>query len=646
MDANKMILKTYKTESPIRTGYNDSGILSFGEDNGKTDAMIREEIQNSLDARYSEGTDKITTVEFAIFDMKTQNIPCYNDFTKEIEKCYNSWKDRVSKENAGLKAINKIKEILEKETTKIMRISDYNDSGLYGTNRSNTPFDNLVKARGVSDKIAGTGGSYGLGKDAAFSMSEYRTVFYSSVTKEDEPYTIGVAKLPGYEYDGNNYTGDLFFSDKNGDPTAFQVFQQGYTRNISQCGLDKYIFGINDDVENDFGEKLISSVIKNFLYSVISGKLIVKYKDITISKETLEDYIEKYKEIIEPIALEQYNAIINPTFKTSITLFETDDVQIYFKEENDMTSRKIGVYRLNGMKIFDRGRFSTGINFSGAVILQGKKVNDFFKQFENPEHNKWLKESMDKVKDANKMQLQLFRPIYNKIDEIKQAQYNENLVLDGIEDYLPLYFFDKKKSNSKKCDTLSNKIVSDKKKKTKKTKNKKLANTLDTFKTKDGKTIEAEVIELPTKKIDGKVTDGKYSVTIYDTDKEPEIKEMTKEEYNLFKGEKSIEKERTKAWREVSDEDIEINTFCEDGIYHLFIEPNKNIKEGYIEIKLVGETGSFDTKINSATIEEKDVLSSDSKIKIENLKKATTTCIDFTLEEEERFTIEVYIYEI
>lgn len=645
MNINKMILKTYKTESPIRTGYNDSGILSFGEDNGKTDAMIREEIQNSLDARYSEGTGKETIVEFAIFDISTEEIPCYEEFKLEIEKCYNSWKNRVSEENTGLKAINEIKSTLEKETTKVMRVSDYNDSGLYGVNKSNTPFDNLIKARGVSDKVSGTGGSYGLGKDAAFSMSEYRTVIYSSVTKEDEPYTIGVSKLPGYEYEGNNYTGDIFFSDKNGNPTSFKSFQKGYKRDITQCGLDKYIFGINNEIENDFDKKLISSVIKNFLVAIIHGQLIVKYKHITISKETLKEYIEKYKEIIDPIALEQYEAITNSTLEVCITVFETDDVKIYFKEETDITSRKIGVYRLNGMKIFDRSGFPTGINFSGAIILQGKTVNDFFKQFENPEHNKWLKESIDKVKGAGEKQSQLFRPIYNEINEIKKLKYSENVALEGLEDYLPMYFFDEKKSSSKKRETLSNKIISDKPKKTKKTKLKS-TNTLDHFKTRDGKTVEAEIIELPSKKIDGTTTNGKYSVTIYENDKEPKITEMTKEEYNLFKGENRVIKERTKAYREVSDEEIEVNTFCEDGIYHLFIEPNKNIKEGYIEIKLVGETGSFDTKIINATIEGKDVLSSDSQIKIENLIKNSATCVDFTLEEEERFTIEVYVYEI
>ena len=78
----------------------------------------------------------------------------------------------------------------------LLRVSDFNTIGLKGVNsRSSSPWTNLVKAQGVSDKASTDGGSFGIGKNAAYACSDLRTIIYSTLTVDGEVGTQGVASL-------------------------------------------------------------------------------------------------------------------------------------------------------------------------------------------------------------------------------------------------------------------------------------------------------------------------------------------------------------------------------------------------------------------------------------------------------------------
>jgi hypothetical protein len=78
-------------------------------------------------------------------------------------------------------------DLIDKDSVKVLRIADYNTKGLLGPCSSGHPFHSLVKATGVSSKEDDTsGGSFGIGKNAVFAISDLQTVFYSTIYLDDK----------------------------------------------------------------------------------------------------------------------------------------------------------------------------------------------------------------------------------------------------------------------------------------------------------------------------------------------------------------------------------------------------------------------------------------------------------------------------
>lgn len=153
------------------TGISEAGIETFK--GSPILSLAREICQNSLDARLDN--EKPVIVEFKVDSICSDEIEDFDKLREALVLCKEFWiKNKNSKtvdffERASLTASQK--EIL------IMRVSDYNTTGLTGSREKyNTPWQNLVKSSGVSDKSGSSGGSFGIGKSAPFVCSDFRTV--------------------------------------------------------------------------------------------------------------------------------------------------------------------------------------------------------------------------------------------------------------------------------------------------------------------------------------------------------------------------------------------------------------------------------------------------------------------------------------
>lgn len=376
-------------------GINDAGIETFTANLNQS--LVREVIQNSLDAAVDD--TKPVLVEFSRFDIPQNEFPDLDNFRNAIIKCRKSNDDDPN----AVRFFKNAEQILDRKSISVLRISDYNTRGLEGSDTcaKGTSWSRLVKESGSSNKGQGSGGSFGIGKSAAFACSDLRTVFYSSMDIRNLKSDFGVAKLVSFKDDNDEWTTGTRFYSENTKFVAIRgklaSFDHNYTRDSP--GTDIYVMGMH---EKDFKAEFIKAVLMEFLVSINSGKLVVKIQDDVIDSDKISKYIydlqesdSKNKEIS---ALANYYDLITSSKSTvkKIKLdsneygkefgFKDGECTLYLKEGNGL-NRKILITRKAGMRILEKNRISGSIEFTGVMIMEGDNMNEAFKRMEVPSHD-------------------------------------------------------------------------------------------------------------------------------------------------------------------------------------------------------------------------------------------------------------------
>jgi hypothetical protein len=162
-----------------KDGLNDSGIETFK--GVPYESLAREVIQNSLDATRKELGAPVQ-VHFELHHVPRNIFPCADSFIDILKACKSEKPDHEETQKFFSAAIS----LMEKEELSVLKISDYNTTGLLGSSGSGNinDWENLIKSSGSSDKGSGKGGSFGIGKNAPFVCSRLRTVCYSTLDKD------------------------------------------------------------------------------------------------------------------------------------------------------------------------------------------------------------------------------------------------------------------------------------------------------------------------------------------------------------------------------------------------------------------------------------------------------------------------------
>ena len=133
-------------------------------------SLVREILQNSLDNPLDK--DQPVRVEFSLEYIKRENLPDMDGLLKAIQ---NVWKTGTHATRTDIK-IREASEIASREKIPVMKIADFNTTGMEGTDsdqeheQMDTPFHNYLKTDG-SNTTAGTGGSFGLGKADPYELN-------------------------------------------------------------------------------------------------------------------------------------------------------------------------------------------------------------------------------------------------------------------------------------------------------------------------------------------------------------------------------------------------------------------------------------------------------------------------------------------
>jgi len=408
-------------------GIADSGVETFNGTPIKS--LAREICQNSLDANTNKGLP--TKVEFKVFEIKPSDIPDFGGLEDAFKRSLDFWSSQKSDKAKSFfkKAIS----IAKKDKVTCLRISDYNTTGLIGSREEyNSPWCNLTKSTGASDKSGSNGGSFGIGKYAPFACSSFRTVFYSTADCEGICAYQGVARLTSFKNKKGDITQGIgFYGGEKNAPVYNQIsLDPSFKRPEKQYGSDIFIVGFNGG--DDWQHQMVASILDGFLYAVYNSSLIVDVNGTVISKDTLGDLVESHKPYFQEHADEYYRTLTDDKIARTFNDELKDDPEIAGKLTLRLMimpefHRRAAMVRETGMKIKDKGNINGLIPFAGVLFIEGNAINSYLRSLENPQHLEWEIERASNKSKARRLLSYLTRFIKSSLDEMKNDDSEEAL---------------------------------------------------------------------------------------------------------------------------------------------------------------------------------------------------------------------------
>ncbi len=410
---------------------NNPGIESFNDT--PLNSLAREICQNSLDA-VNHLSGRPVEIHFSKCEIAKNEFPDIDSFIQILEAC-KAYRPNSKKFQAFF---DKALVIANQEKIPCLMISDQNTTGLMGVGESkHTDWYKLTKAVGGSDKSEGLG-SFGIGKFAPYANSDLRTVFYSTKNLNNEFGFQGVSRLVTHEMNGVTTRGTGYFGIREKNRPIVQkssipgfILREDYGTNILISGFKEIV---------DWESEIISAVVINFFYALMTEKLVVKAGNKVINSSTLPSIIKKLKEekrdgytsaYYSTLTSSEAREFVNENFegmgKISLKILIDKDYP-----------KKVAMVRGSGMKIFDKGNFLTPLRFAGVFNVIGDPINKYLKSLENPQHNNFLKaRDEEDPKNAERILGKLYSWINSRVKSIAEEQVAEEADIEGVSKFLP-----------------------------------------------------------------------------------------------------------------------------------------------------------------------------------------------------------------
>lgn len=614
-------------------GISEAGIETFK--GSPIPSLAREICQNSLDARLDK--ELPVTVEFCLSIIPTSEISHFIELKRAIVSCRDFW---IKNNNAKtVKFFEKAIKVADKRNIRILRISDYNTTGLTGSKQKyNTPCQNLVKSSGVSDKSGSSGGSFGIGKSAPFVCSELRAVVYSTIDEEGIHASQGVARLVSFEDLTSRFKkgvitqGIGYYGNKDNNSAIEDTLSYGnYKRNT--VGTDVNIIGFLDS--DNWIADITNAVLDGFLISIIKKDLIIKIDNHIIDVSSIGKYIEQYKTTAK-LAYEYYQVLTSDkTHRFSVDFNRLGVITLYALLNPDF-KRKVLVTRKNGMKIFDKGNISGSIGFAGVLILEDEIINSYFREMETPQHDDWQPARHTKPTEAKKYRTELFQLVKSKIIEMGHDISTDQIDAEGVGDYLPDESL-VSPQNENRVETLENE-----------TKNIELTQIKQIF-------AQSRIVKKGTQHIENSRLESDVDLSgFFDNASEEELAFLPRAEtnsrldrHNNSSSEKEVSENKSSIVKAEKISPIFIRLFMSDYVkkqYTLIFSLGETIEYALVKLSISGEQNNEEINIKSSRLSsspESNLLVSNGMIYLGKIIKKTRVAIRFEIDYNDMCSMEV-----
>ncbi len=413
-------------------GIRDGDIELF--DKTRYQSVVREAIQNSLDARLSY--DEPVKVIFNFFKLEKSKYPDITNIEERLLFCKN-W-DKANEDDIEL--ISNMIGSIESDEYSCLEISDYNTTGM----EVDSSFDSFARSRNISTKNnSGSAGSKGMGKAAYFAASYLHTLFVTSIYHKDNSCLFqGISRISTHSIGKKLYNYKGYYSDDFSPVSSPNTIPDIFKR--SQSGTSIFIIGLWPDYNRD--QSMAKELLNNFWLAIYEGELIVQIGGKEYNKENIYDEIVKcFEDVYES---GQYNSNPNPrpyiesylgincTNKTYDGKIQILGNVKFIIAQNEKYQGRIANFRKSKMLIYkDPSKLYRG--YCGIFICTDKKGNKILKKLENATHTEWKKGNWKATKGKDALH-HLHEFIKGCIDDFIGDQHGNEITIPAFDKLLSL----------------------------------------------------------------------------------------------------------------------------------------------------------------------------------------------------------------
>ncbi len=444
------------------------------DDVGLAEALVREVIQNSSDASDQTGPVK---VRFRI-----------RELTGSSESALKTMLSPLGSHLEACKFKNAIN--MADGTIRTLTVEDFNTKGLTGSfdTRDDDNFTNFWRNLARSAKSGKDGGRWGLGKLVFSSASGAKAFFGLTRRNGDHSNSVmGQAVLRHHVINGKSYVPHGFwFSHRSdneqnlqlpvSDPEKVSDFSAlaGFTR-TDQAGLSILIPFLAEGIDD---QTILSGVVRNYYFPILSGKLEVEVGDKVVNSETFLSIAQSLPDTGVPFEfVKEISDRINgePDFLAGKNIGKVELDDGFFQEEvleemkaayaaGKMIKIRVPIV-LRPKMVADKGshldlylktlpeneqpfslhsrgpiilsaerRYFSGAAAWGALVADDPLVAAFLGDAENPAHTRWNPHA-EKVKNNWRMPIETLvtirrslKNLYNLVAELEELEDTEALI--------------------------------------------------------------------------------------------------------------------------------------------------------------------------------------------------------------------------
>ena len=348
-------------------------------------------------------------VSFDLVTLDAIEIPAIAKLRLAVDAC--STAAVRSRDEKAIDFFKQAKKVVGANKIKCLRVSDHNTTGLIGPCQEGTPYHSLVKATGISIKESDTSsGSFGIGKNAAFAVSDLQTVFYSTsylnaASGSNQSLAQGKSKLISHvDKGGRPRRATGYWGNPSGFMPLDRISAAPEWLRRSEVGTSVFAVGFREVPNWEY--RMAYSLLANFFIAIKRERMRFEVNDasIVIDASNVDKLLHDSRVEVAATDDDQLEELqfARDLFRC-LTSAETIDKRVEVPDLGEVSVRvlvkeglpkRVAIVR-NGMMITDNlkyfgdklSRFPMCRDFVALVEPLDDLGSALIKTLENPRHN-------------------------------------------------------------------------------------------------------------------------------------------------------------------------------------------------------------------------------------------------------------------